>query len=102
MSLAFPKPEKPVRGTSGARAYMSHVAQLDCICCARPSEVLHHPVHGRYARRRASDLDVLPMCVSHHLMLHGKPAAWRALFGSDADYIEPTRRAVEALIERTI
>jgi Protein of unknown function (DUF968). len=99
---AVPKPQKPVRGTVAAREHMGLVAQLPCICCSTPSEVLHHAIHGRFAQRRASDMDVLPMCVRHHLMLHGQPAAWRAAYGLDADFLPRIATAVARLRNATI
>jgi hypothetical protein len=100
--MMFPKPGKPQRGDKASREYMGLVAQLPCICCGRYGVQLHHPIHGRFAQRRASDLDVLPLCDEHHDMLHLRPAAWRALYGMDTDHVEPTRRAVDALRARTI
>lgn len=96
------KPEKPERGTAAAKAHMSLVSQLRCICCLAPSEVLHHAIHGRFAQRKASDMDVLPMCVRHHELLHGHPAAWRAAYGADADYLPKVREAVDRLRANTI
>ena len=92
----------PERGTKRARDHMGWVAQLSCICCGRFGVECHHPIHGRFAQRRASDLDVIPLCWEHHRMLHEKPAAWRAIWGMDVDHIEPVRRAVETLKARSI
>jgi hypothetical protein len=97
-----PKPEKPERGTAESRRYLALVAQLPCVCCGRYWVDRHHPIHGRFARRKSSDLEVIPLCKEHHDMLHLRPAAWRALYGMDTDHIEPTRRADEALKGRTV
>jgi hypothetical protein len=63
------------------RDYMSKVASLGCIVCRRihgehdPGLVeLHHPRAGVGMGRRASNFDVLPLCVFHHrgnLGVHG-------------------------------
>lgn len=99
---AAPKPQKPVRGTAEARAYMADVARLSCVCCSADSEQLHHPIHGRYSQRRASDMDVIPMCHHHHFMLHNRPEAWQEAYGQDSEYVEPTRKAVDQLRASTI
>jgi hypothetical protein len=60
---------------------------------------------GRFAQRRASDFDAIPLCYDHHqgkVGIHTSPARWRAIYGQDTDYCEPTRRAVEAMKSRTI
>lgn len=97
-----PKPQKPERGTAECARHMSAVSRLPCICCGRPCEVLHHAIHGRHAQRRASDKDVLPMCVEHHAMLHDRPAEWQALYGRDADYLRGVKVAAERLRATTI
>jgi hypothetical protein len=102
MTLAFPKPQKPVRGTAAARHYMDCVVQLPCVCCNRYGVQLHHPIHGRFAQRKASDLDVIPLCKPHHDELHLMPKWWQAKYGQDTDYIKPTHKAVERLKRNTI
>jgi hypothetical protein len=99
---ACPKPERAKRGTAAGRAYMALVAQLPCACCGLYAVKVHHPIHGRYSQRRAPDTDTIPLCPLHHAELHSHPARWLALYGSDADLIEPTRRAVDRLRSRTI
>ena len=97
MTLMFPRPPKPERGNKACRDYMGLVAQLACVCCRQPGVVVHHVIHGRFAQRRASDMDTIPLCPEHHRMLHDEPAAWKAAFGLDTDYIASTRRAVGQL-----
>lgn len=99
---AHPKPERPERGTARARAYMSLVAQLPCSICGATPVVLHHPCMGRYAQRKASDFDVVPLCPRCHDALHASPSQWVRLFGVDVGWIEKTRAAVERLKARTI
>lgn len=99
---AFPKPEKPIRGTAAAVRYMALVAQLPCIVCRRYGVELHHPIHGRFAQRKASDLDVIPMCDPCHRSLHAAPDVWRKAYGPDTDFIPKVREAVERLRRNTI
>jgi hypothetical protein len=102
VTLAFPKPEKPARGTTECARYMADVARLPCVVCRRFVVQVHHPISGRYSQRRAPDTDTIPLCWEHHEELHRHPARWRAQFGADTDYIERTRRAVEQLRANTI
>lgn len=91
-----PKPEKPVRGTAEARAYMADVARLPCCACGvEGPSICHHPIHGRHAQRKASDLDVIPLCARCHDHLHRSPDFWREWNGFDTDFVIPTRKAVE-------
>jgi hypothetical protein len=99
---AAPKPAKPVRGTKDARAYMGLVAQLPCVACRRFGVQVHHVIMGRGSQGRSSDFDTIPLCKPCHDSLHLRPEEWRLRYGMDADYIEPTRRAVEALRARTV
>jgi hypothetical protein len=57
--------------TKAEKQYMGKVAELGCILCKHlnlgetPAE-LHHPRTGTGAGRRASHMDVLPLCFLHH------------------------------------
>jgi hypothetical protein len=57
--------------TLAERKHMSRVAELGCMVCRRmgyegtPAE-LHHPRAGTGAGRRASHMDVVPLCPRHH------------------------------------
>lgn len=57
--------------TVAERKHMSRVADLGCAVCRRmghpgtPAE-LHHPRAGTGAGRRASHLEVIPLCPEHH------------------------------------
>jgi hypothetical protein len=102
LTLAFPKPQKPERGTAEARRYMDLVAQLPCVSCNRYGVECHHPIMGRFAQRKSSDLDVIPVCPPCHRNLHASPASWRLHFGADYDHVEPTRKAVEQIRRRMI
>ena len=92
---ACPKPERPERGTAKARAYMAEVARLPCCACGSSPVVCHHPIMGRHSQRKASDLDVIPLCAKCHDHLHRSPDFWREWHGFDTDFSAPTRAAVE-------
>lgn len=83
-----PKPERPVRGTAACRAHMARVAQLPCVVCKRPQVQVHHCIHDRYASRRASDMEVIPLCQRCHDDLHRDKAAWRQRHGADHEYLD--------------
>lgn len=97
MTLAFPKPSRPVRGTSEAKRHMALVAQLPCVCCGRFAVHVHHCIHGRFSQTKASDFDTIPLCREHHDDLHQRGRLWRATYGDDTDYLLSTRAAVERL-----
>jgi hypothetical protein len=93
-----PKPAKPKRD----RSYMELVSMLPCVCCQRYAVQVHHCIHGRFAQRKSADTETIPLCHQHHAELHAFPRDWRANYGEDTAYIEPTRRAVERLKSRII
>jgi hypothetical protein len=99
---AAPKPAKPVRGTKAASAYMGLVAQLPCVVCRRFGVQVHHVIMGRGSQGRSSDFDTIPLCKPCHDSLHNNPTTWRMAYGPDHSFIEPTRRAVDALRARTV
>jgi len=57
--------------TVAEKKHMDRVADLGCAVCRRmgyegtPTE-LHHPRAGTGAGRRASHMDVIPLCPEHH------------------------------------
>jgi hypothetical protein len=57
--------------TAAERKHMGRVADLGCILCAligypgSPAEV-HHIRTGTGAGRRASHMDTIPLCFTHH------------------------------------
>lgn len=57
--------------TVAEKKHMDAVAYLGCVVCRRegyegtPAE-LHHPRAGTGAGRRASHMDVIPLCPEHH------------------------------------
>ena len=102
MTLMFPKPKKPARGTSAAKDHMDLVAQLPCACCGASPVQVHHCIHGRYSQSRASDFDTIPLCPWHHDMLHLRTAAWKAAYGLDVDFLPRIASAVARLRANTI
>ena len=76
---------------AAGKRHMARVAQLPCIICgSRPVEV-HHCISGRYGQRRASDFEVLPLCVFHHregpFSIHQNKHLWEATNGFDSDFL---------------
>jgi hypothetical protein len=97
-----PKPTKPIRRTKAALAHLARVAALPCVVCgARPVHV-HHCIHGRYAQRKASDLETLPLCDAHHTMLHASPGQWQSIWGRDFDLLPVVAAMLEEEDRRTV
>jgi hypothetical protein len=94
MSLLFPKPAKPVRGTKEAKDWMGKVARLGCVVCNRQPVIVHHCIHGRFSQRKASDLDTIPLCPRCHDELHARPAMWRALNGPDHGFLPYVKQQI--------
>ncbi len=78
---------------------LARIAAMSCIICHEwsleqrtPTEV-HHCIHGRHSQRRAPDSMTIPLCAGHHrgapgmVSVHGSPAAFKALFGPDVDWL---------------
>ena len=102
MTMFFPKPEKPIRGTVACRNHMGLVAQLPCVCCGISPVQVHHCIHGRHAQRRSSDFDTIPLCSAHHrqaadgLHVMGRKA-WERHHGvTELELLDDTRKALEA------
>lgn len=93
----FPKPTRPERGTAEDAAWMGKVAELACVICAAPGpSIVHHCISGRFARRRASDKNTIPLCWRHHDEqspdgIHHSKEAWEALHGPDTGFLERVR-----------
>jgi hypothetical protein len=95
MTFAFPKPEKPARGSMACKRHMAAVAELPCVICgARPVQV-HHCISGRYAQRRASDFDTIPLCRGCHDELHADKGRWEREHGEDRDYLPKVRAQLQ-------
>lgn len=89
--LGLKRPPMTAARIREGKAHMARVAQLPCVICgARPAEV-HHVICGRYSQRKASDFEVIPLCVHHHrigpLAIHNNKSAWRDRYGADHDYL---------------
>lgn len=86
------KPPKPERGTAKARAHIAAVKSLPCVICRKhgPSDA-HHIICDRYGQRKASDLDVIPLCKAHHQdgpeAIHNGKASWVEKHGPDHSYL---------------
>jgi len=98
--------------TVAERKHMALVAELGCAVCRRigyegtPAE-LHHPREGTGGGRRASHMDVIPLCPEHHrgktgvhgLGTKGFPKHWG--FG-ETELLEDTRAELKKLIDLRI
>lgn len=90
-------------------AYLSRVRGLPCVICQTFGEpqlsptTAHHCIHDRHGTRKVPDSEAVPLCDGHHqgnfdtskLALHRAPERWRAMYGTDRDYIERTRAALD-------
>lgn len=89
-------------------AYMAAVKSLPCVICdafgmiqLSPTQA-HHPIHGRFATRKAPDRTCIPLCEGHHqglrdttkIALHQHPSKWKRLYGEDNEYIAVTQDRV--------
>lgn len=82
--------------------YLSRLHDLPCVICDAYGETqtsptqAHHVIHGRGGNIRTSDLRAIPLCEGHHMgdfdtskvALHREPAAWKAAYGLDTDWVE--------------
>ena len=101
-------PEKEEMTTKDEQRHMSLVAELGCAVCRRigyegtPAE-LHHPRAGTGAGRRASHMDVIPLCPEHHrgkTGVHGLGTkGFPRHYGyGEAELLEDTRAELKKLI----
>jgi hypothetical protein len=104
MLVAVPKPQRPRRGDAECLLYMEEVAKQPCVIgdknCTFWPVIVHHCIHGRFAGRRASDFDTIPLCPTHHDPtsphgIHHSPDAWREKHGEDTSYIPLVRAVVD-------
>lgn len=91
--------------TAAEKKHMSKVAALGCILCKRigyqgtPAE-LHHPRRGTGMGQRASNYDVIPLCLEHHrgntgvhgLGTKGFPKHWGF---DEADLLSDVKKLIE-------
>lgn len=99
MTLMFPRPPKPERGTARCKRWMNKVAEMTCIVCGQGWPVqLHHCAHDRFARRKSSDYDVLPLCVPCHEFRTNHATEFRERYGPDYGFL-PLIRATMATID---
>jgi len=93
------KHDKPVRGTSAAKAHMARVKGLPCVICGHPPPSdAHHVISGRYGSCKASDLDTISLCKNHHQGqdgIHTAKAAWEDAHGPDWSYLPVVARMLE-------
>lgn len=92
-----PKPDKltPAERRAGKK-HIERVKQLPCvICLAPPPSDAHHVIHDRFSFRKASDMDVIPLCKVCHQdgpeAIHNGKATWREKHGPDYGFIPVVR-----------
>lgn len=83
------------------KRYMLAVKRLPCcICGSRENVEAHHCICGRFGSHKPPAQDCIPLCIYCHrigpLAIHNGKASWVARNGDDRDYIEQTRRLVNA------
>jgi len=104
----LPPPNEEEMTTKDEQRHMSLVAELGCAVCRRmgyegtPAE-LHHPRAGTGAGRRASHMDVIPLCPEHHrgkTGVHGLGTkGFPKHYGyGEAELLEDTRAELKKLI----
>ena len=92
----------PKRRRVSDPAYLARVRELQCVICQRTPCEAHHPIHGRYSQRKASDTDAIPLCADHHRELHHSPTAWKRQHGLDTDYLPRVAEMLRQIEERTV
>jgi len=82
---------------------MAQVAALGCIVCRNngyglsPAQ-LHHPRHGKGMSQRGSNMDVIPLCPTHHqhggygVAIHSGQKTWEDRFGTEMKLLEQVRK----------
>lgn len=90
------------------KVWKRDVASLGCVACRNtmrgesPAE-LHHIRTGVGKAQRASDFQVIPLCVAHHrtgghgVAFHAGPKTWQEQYGTELELLEQTKRDVEQL-----
>lgn len=93
------KPTRP----KAVKEHMSRVAELSCVVCRNeglgnsPAE-LHHPRYLAGAGQKADDMDVIPLCPTHHrlggygIAYHAGPEEWERRYGTEAELLAQTKR----------
>ena len=109
------KSAKPVRGKQGSD-HMARVASLPCVICylyglpQNSRTEVHHCKSGRYGQTKASDMETIPLCHSHHHKLraipgdedkvgfHNAQETWERLYGPDYDLLPQVRQAIDDML----
>ena len=78
--------------------YMRSVADLGCICCGAIPE-LHHPRFNVGMGQRSSDMDVIPLCPTHHrlgkISIHLGKKEFIKRFGTEQELLDKVKRMLE-------
>lgn len=112
---------KPPLGLKAGKAkpdpdYLAEVRALPCCICeafgypqTHPTQA-HHPICDRHSNERAPDHEAIPLCEGHHqgdfdttkTAIHRDRALWVEWYGSDREWIAPTKDKIEARRATTI
>lgn len=88
--------------TKSERDHLSALARLGCIVCCTlgygpsPAEI-HHPRSLAGLAQKASHVDAIPLCPTHHrtgghgVALHAGQRTWEANFGTESELLEKVR-----------
>jgi len=95
------------------KRWLDAVSQLGCVVCrntgrgATPAEI-HHIRAGQGMSQRASHLETIPLCVTHHrsggngVAVHAGTRRFEDNFGTERELLDQTKRDVEELRRMTI
>lgn len=86
-------------------AHLERIRALPCIVCwahglpQNSATTAHHPICGRYSRRRVADKLAIPLCDGHHqgdfdtskIAIHRDRTLWVETYGPDTDWIAITQ-----------
>lgn len=99
---AAPKPEKPRRGDRACREHIAMIKQLPCVICGRYGVEAHHVAHDRFAQRKSSDMDVIPLCRPCHETRTRTGRVWREIYGPDHGFLGKVAKQIAELKRRTV
>ena len=82
--------------------HIESIRRIGCIACRvlnifTPDVEIHHVRLGQGMGQRASHMQTLPLCATHHrngghgVALHAGQRTWEANFGTEAELLEKVR-----------
>ncbi len=96
--MRLPK-NKPIRNKS----YLARVRLLPCVVCQRPlrfgeSVRAHHAISGGRVKgmgTKSSDDETIPLCDTHHRLLHHDFITWEKNHGTQDYWIAETQKELD-------